>query len=218
MKSIIFGAAALALSSAPAYAVTVAEWGTAGGTTSLAASFAGAGVVADNLTAGDGIGVQNFSTFNFNNWDPANTSAAAALADNEFWTWGFTSSIAYDLTDFSIRLDRSGTGPDDFLIELSVNGGIFEDVLSHDFADSASGVNFLNVDLSGFTSVTDADFRLAAFNSEGNAGTFDLETLPGGSNGIVITGEVSAVPLPAPAILLLSGLFGLGALRFRRSA
>ena len=218
-KSLIVGTCAVALTGMSASAATIASWGTAGSTTSLAANFEGAGVSADNLEAGEGLDVRNDSAFNFDDWDTASVSSADALAANDFWTWGFESSSAYDLTDFSIRLDRSGAGPDDFLIELAINGsGSFVSVLSHDFQDSANGVNFLNVDLSGFDSVTDADFRLTAFNSESAAGTFDLELLPSSSNGIIITGEVSAVPLPAPALMLLAGLFGLGALRFRRSA
>ncbi len=219
MKVMIYGALALALSSVPASAVTLATWGSEGSTVSLAGNSVGAGVSADNLIAGPGLDVRNDSTFNFDDWDTGSTSAAAAFAAGDFWTWGFESAIAYDLTDFSIRLDRSPSGPDDFLIDLATNGSTdFNSVLSFDFQDSGNGVNFLNVDLSGFASVTDADFRLTAFNSESSAGTFDLELLPGSSNGIIITGEVSAVPLPAPALLLLSGLLGLGALRFRRNA
>ncbi len=217
MKLVVCSILALALSSASASAVTLATWGSEGSTTSLAGTGVAAGVSADALLAGDGLTVRNFSTFNFSGWDPLNTSSADALADDEFWTWGFTSSIAYDLTDFSIRLDRSPTGPDDFEIEVAVNGSTdFTSVLSFDFQDSSTGVNFLNVDLTGFNSVTDVDFRLTAFNSESNAGTFDLELLPSG-NGIEIVGAVSAIPLPAPALMLLSGLIGLGALRFRRA-
>ena len=90
-------------------------------------------------------------------------------------------------------------------------------MLIFDFEDSGNGVNFLNVDLSSFDAITDADFRLTAFNSESSAGTFDLELLPNSTNGIIITGEVSAIPLPAPALMLLASLLGLGALRFRRA-
>lgn len=222
MRILMLGAFALALSGLSASAATIASWGTAGSTTSLAANFAGVGVTADNLVAGDGLDVRNDSTFNFDDWDPASTDFGAAVAVDDFWTWGFSSSVAYDLTDFSIALDRSGTGPDDFLIQLAVNGGSPEDVLSFDFQDNAqltaNGVSFLNVDLSSFEAVTDAVFVLGAFNSESTVGTFDLELLPSSANGLIITGEISAVPLPAPAFMLLAGLFGLGALRLRRCA
>lgn len=219
MKLVIISALALALSSVSASAVTLATWGSEGSTTSLAGTNVGPGVASDPLFAGPGLDVRNNSTFNFDDWDVGSTSAEQAFAAGDFWTWGFESTVAYDLTDFSIRLDRSATGPDDFLIELATNGSAdYMSVLSFDFLDTSNGVNFLNVDLSGFSSVTDADFRLTAFNSESSAGTFDLELLPGSTNGIEITGTISAVPLPAPALLLLSGLFALGALRFRRAA
>lgn len=218
MKVVLFSALTLALSSVSAAAVTLATWGSEGSTTSLAGTGVAPGVSADALFAGPGLDVRNNATFNFDDWDIGSISSGDALAADDFWTWGFESAVAYDLADFSIRLDRSGTGPDDFLIELATNGSTdFMSVLSFDFQDTGNGVNFLNVDLSSFNAVTDADFRLTAFNSESNAGTFDLELLPSG-NGIEINGTVSAVPLPAPALLLLSGLLGLGALRFRRSA
>ncbi len=218
MKFVVTGAVAFALLAAPASAVTLASWGSEGSTTSQAANFEGAGITADNLVAGAGLDVRADSTFNFDDWDVGSTSAADALVAEDFWTWGFTSTTAYDLTDFSIRLDRSPSGPDDFLIELAVNGSSsFASVLSFDFEDSGNGVNFLNVDLSSFDAISDADFRLTAFNSESSAGTFDLELLPNSTNGIIITGEVSAIPLPAPALMLLASLLGLGALRFRRA-
>ena len=48
------------------------------------------------------------------------------------------------------------------------------------------------------------------------AGTSDLED-SGSPNDHLLIGAVSAVPLPMSALLLFSGLFGLGALRFRRA-
>ncbi|MDG1212006.1 MAG: hypothetical protein P8Q48_18945 [Paracoccaceae bacterium] len=48
------------------------------------------------------------------------------------------------------------------------------------------------------------------------AGTSDLED-SGSTNDHLLIGAVSAVPLPMSALLLFSGLFGLGALRFRRA-
>ena len=219
MKLFVCSILALALSSVSASAVTLATWGSEGSTTSLAGTGVAPGVSADDLFAGPGLDVRNNATFNFDDWDVGSIASADALAADDFWTWGFESTVAYDLTDFSIRLDRSSTGPDDFLIELAINGSTdFMSVLDFDFQDNDGAVNFLNVDLTSFDAVTNADFRLTAFNSESSAGTFDLELLPSSSNGIEITGTVSAVPLPAPALLLLSGLFGLGALRFRRSA
>lgn len=216
MKFAIISALALALTSGSASAVTLLSYETEGGT-SLTGQAGPAGVTADNLIAGSGItAVPNASTFNFRGWD--SDSSAAAIAADEIWTWGFSSSVAYDLTDFSIALDRSGTGPVDFLIELAVNGSTsFISVLDSTLSGTTK-VDFPMVDLSSFNNVTDADFRLSAFNASSGTGTFDLETLTGATSALQVTGEVSAVPLPAPALLLLASLFGLGALRFRRTA
>lgn len=214
-------AAALWVFAAEAPAITLLEYGTAGSTTTLSPSLEASGVNGAGFTAGPGITVQSFSTFNFTNWDPANTSAAAAIADDEFWTWGFTADpgVTFDLTSFDIRLDRSGAGPDDFEIFLAVNGGANTSVLTFDYQDASDGVDFLGVDLSSFTGVSDAVFTLAAFNAELTAGTFDLEALGGGSTGTAfrLEGlETSHVPLPGALPLLLGGLLGLGLIARRR--
>lgn len=221
MRSLIL-AAAVGLGGVPALGATILEYGTAGSTTALAPSFEAAGVNGANFTAGTGIDVQNFSTFNFTNWDPGNTSAAEAIATDEVWTWGFTADpgVSFDLASFDIRLDRSGNGPDDFEIFLAVNGGPNVSVLTFDFQDGTTGVDFLGVDLSSATGVTEAVFTLAAFNAEGTNGTFDLESLGGGSAGTAFrldAVDTSDVPLPGTLAMILAGLGGLGAVARRRA-
>ena len=94
-----------------------------------------------------------------------------------------------------------------------------------------------SAELAGFYGISDfavdsGDAGLAfAFDDHDNsytfsgllpAGTYDL-TVSGITNGAlggqyeVSVGALSAVPLPAPIALLASGIFGLGALRRRRS-
>ncbi len=106
------------------------------------------------------------------------------------------------------------------MIDLSVNGGAFQEVLSFDYNDDTTGVDFIGVDLSAFDAVSTAVFRLAAFNAESAAGTFDIETVDfGGSDprSFRLEGEeVSHVPLPAALPLLLAGLAGLGFVSRRR--
>ena len=165
-----------------AQADVIVQYGTAGSTTSLAPVVVAPEVTADNLVAGTGIDVQAFSTFNFSNWDPANTSFADAVAADEVWTWGFdvTSLVDIDLTTMDIRLDRSSTGPDDFEIQASVNGGAATTVLTYNYNDGTVGVNFIGVDLSSIGTVSNGDsvvFTLGAFNAESTTGTFDLETI-----------------------------------------
>ena len=191
----------------------IVEYTTAGSTTSLAAGQADANVAADNLDAGSGLNVQTFSTFNFTGWDTASTTFEQAVAANDFWSWGFDVTAAgavISLTEMNIRLDRSGSGPDDFEIRGSVNGGAAVTLLTHDYNDSSSGVTFTDVDISALGTVSTGDsveFVLAAFNSESAAGSFDLETVtfPGGTDSLQILGNVSVVPEPSSAIVLAAG-------------
>lgn len=205
---------------------TILQYGTAN-TASLAPAVVDPSVSGANLAAGAGIAVNAGSTFNFSSWDPTNISFADALADNEIWTFGFSvtgANSVVDLTTLDIRLDRSGTGPDDFEIRASVNGGSATSVLAYDFAGGSVGVNFLGVDLSGLASLAVGDsivFTLAAWNATSAAGTFDLETItfPGGTDGITIRGDVSVIPEPTTSLLFALGLGGLAAIgRRERSA
>lgn len=102
---------------------------------------------------------------------------------------------------------------------MAINGSAdYDEVLTLDFGETDAEIESLNIDLSSFGAVTSAAFRLLAFNSESVGGALDMESLAGQSAGLIVTGEISAVPLPAPAFMLLADLIGLGALRFRRSA
>ncbi|MDA8563705.1 PEP-CTERM sorting domain-containing protein [Mariniblastus sp.] len=197
----------------------VVEYTTAGSTSSIAAnSNSSAFVTADDLVAGSGLNEQTFSTFNFTGWDTTSTTFAAAVAANDFWTWGFdvsTPGTSIALTTLETRLDRSGSGPDDFEIQGSVNGGTPISLLTFDFEDSGAGVNFTGVDISALGTVVTGDsveFTFAAFNSESDAGSFDLETLtfPGGTDSLQVNGDfTSAVPEPTcTALLGLAGLAG----------
>jgi hypothetical protein len=204
-----------------ASAVTILQYGTAGSTTSLAPFEVNPAVAGTNLEAGSGLAVQTFSTFNFSDWDPSNASYADAVADDEVFTWGFTVTDALatiDLTTLDIRVDRSGTGPDDFEVRVAVNAGPETTVLTHDYGDTTSGVNFLGVDLSAISGLGLGDtvtFTLGAFNAESAAGTFDLETItfPGGNDSIVVSGDITVIPEPSTALLLGMGLAALGGRR-----
>ena len=118
----------LALAVSNARADLILEYQTAPSTTNamLAPSIENLAVSGDHLSAGSGLSPKTGSTWNWTSWDTASTSFGAAVATDDFWTWGFdvTDSVSIDLTTMDIRLDRSGTGPDDFEIMASVNGGI----------------------------------------------------------------------------------------------
>jgi hypothetical protein len=205
-------ALALVVSAGAGSAATVLAYDTAGGT-ALSASETGAGVTGGLLTAGPGVtAVPSATTFNFRNWDPTFTSGAQAIAGDEVWSWGFSSTDAYNLTDMTLRLDRSGSGPQNFLIEAAVNGSMSFSTVFSSVLSTSTATTFV-IDLSGLTHVTEAIFNLAAFGSSSNSGTFDLEGFDG-DTGLRLTGNaVAAVPLPAGLPLIGAGLIGLWGLR-----
>ncbi|MEZ4282179.1 MAG: PEP-CTERM sorting domain-containing protein [Myxococcota bacterium] len=223
---VLLGLATLAFGAMSASAQqTIVQYGSAN-TTSLAPVVVDGAVSATNLDAGVGLGLNSGSTFNFNSWDTSSTSFEDALAANDVWTFGFSITDAtsiVDLTTMDIRLDRSGTGPDDFEIRASVNGGTATSLLVGDFAGGSLGVNFLGVDLSSLSGLSLGDsvlFTLAAWNATSAAGTFDLETItfPGGTDGLTIRGNVSVIPEPTTALLFALGLGGLASIRPRSEA
>lgn len=165
------------------YAQTVLEYQTASSTdnATLPPSTSDPTISATDLTAGSGIIANGGSTWNWRGFDPDNASFADAVADGDFWRWEFTViGESVDLSALDIRVDRSGTGPDDFEIQAVVNSGTPISILTYDFNDGTAGVDFTNVDLSGIPILNTGDvvvFTLAAFNSESSSGTFDLETV-----------------------------------------
>jgi len=179
-------------------------------------------ITADNLAAGSDLTAASASNWNWRNWNTESTSFDEAVAAKDFWTWGFevTGAVAIDLLDFDIRLDRTGTGPDDIEIRARVNGGASLSLLTHDYQDSASGVDFTNVSLASIPALSMGDsivFTLAAFNSKSGSGTFDLENFSSENYGLAIYGDIttSAIPEPSTAIGMIT-LLGFAVLLVRR--
>lgn len=170
-----------------------------------------AAIIPTDVTAGSGLNPQSgASTYNFNNWDPASTNAVEAIAADDFWTWGFEVDTLglVTLDNFQIRLDRSGSGPQNFEVLVSVNGDPATSVLAGDVP--TTGADFTSDSLAGLGLLTGGDaitFTLAAFNSTTTDGTFDIEELDGRDDGIgfVLNGTAVAVPEP-------SSLFALGSI------
>jgi hypothetical protein len=229
MKKIALVAALFAMTVGAANADVIVQYDTAPSQSNatLTASTVDAAVSADLMAAGSGINAASGSTWNWNSWDTANTSFASAVAGGEFWSWGFdvtAANTSVDLSDFDIRLDRSGTGPDDFEIQASVNGGTPFSLLSFNYNDADLGVDFIGVSLASLPTLVTGDsvvFTLAAWNAEGSAGTFDLETIDfGGSDprSLRINGTVTTNSIPEPASVALIGLAfaGFGLIRRRK--
>lgn len=218
MKNSIFAVVAVLAVASFAMADVLLEYQTAPSTSNptLAPSFEHTAVSGDQFVAGAGVSATSGSTYNFNNWADggvANATAAAALAENEYFRFGFDVTAAYpiDLTEFEIRLDRSSTGPNKFEIEVSVNGAPGINVLSYDFGDNDLGVDFLGISLAAVPTLNPGDsveFTVVPFGADSGgasaAGTFDLETIDfGGADPRA--GRVIGIPEPASLILLALG-------------
>ena len=164
----------------------------------IAPNTTGTGVTGANLMTGGGLTANNGSTYNWRAWD--GTDVATALAAGDFFEWGFTSTSAYNLDDLDIRYDRSGNGPQDVDIQLSINGGAFTSIHSAT-GISPGGNTVADIDLTSFDDVTSATFRLFAFNATNGNGTFDVENAFNGA-AIVVNGTLSAVPEPASLVMV----------------
>lgn len=158
------------------------------------------GLAALDLTRGSGLGVGTGSTFNSSGWTDEAT---------DYLEWGWTASTPVNLTDLDIRYDRSSSGPSSLDIQLAINGGAFSSVF-FDSSVSDAGEDNLDIDLSSFTDVTSAVFRLFGFNASSAGGTFDIEPISGldPARGIVVNG-VAAVPEPSALVLTSIACVGL---------
>lgn len=176
-------------------------------TTAPAAEVLG-GVTPLDLSRGPGVSAGSGATFNTIGWTDEAT---------DYLEWGWSSSSPLQLTDLDLRYDRSASGPSMLEILLSVNGGAFNSIFL-DNSVSESGEEALDIDLSSFSNVTSATFRLLGSGASSSTGTFDIEPLTGISpdRGIVVNG-VAAVPEPgAIALFGVGGLMLLSRLRRRR--
>lgn len=165
-------------------------------------------VVPLDLSRGEGLGAAGGGTYNSSGWTADST---------DYLEWGWSSSIPLDLTDLDLRYDRSSSGPAGIEIQLSVNGGDFDPIYT-DADVLVDGEDAFDINLTGFTGVTSAAFRLLGSGASSASGTFDIEPLTGvvPDRGIVVNGVAS---VPEPSGLLLLGMAGLPAvyvLRRRR--
>ncbi len=160
-----------------------------------------AGLTFSQFSRGPGIGTASpvTSGITSNGWDGP-TSLAAAEAANKYFTFSITSNAtnAFSVTSILFALQRSGTGPQNFQLECSVNGGPF----------ALFGNAFSNTSTSAFVSTVTAAtpvfvaagqnvvFRLYAWNASGATGTFRINnnTAVNGAVYSLITTSVASAP------------------------
>ncbi len=210
----------MSVGSVQAASVSLVEYGTENGVTSISPLTTNANVTATDLIAGPGLGLNPGSTFNINSWD--NSSFEDVQTTDDAWAWSITALADISLTTLDLRLDRSGTGPTDFEIRAGVNltpSSTLADLSSVLIGSpSTSGTDYLGIDLSSFSLNTGdtINFLLVGFNASAQGGTLDLETF---SNDVAlrISGDVAPVPVPAAVWLFGSALIRLAQVRRKKS-
>lgn len=216
MKTKILSAALALMVAAPASAATIVAWESENTATGdrLAASEEGAFVTQFSLGRSDGLLAGSGNSFNSRDWEEG-TDKLSALANDNAIFWGFDATEGYDLTSLSIGYDRSATGPVSIAIDFFINN-VFQGEIFADTNVAANSTASATIDLTAFDNVQNGFFRLTGWGGTNPAGTFDIENRAAfGGNGIVLTGELAAVPLPAGMVLLLTGLGALGVARRR---
>jgi hypothetical protein len=167
-----------------------------------------AGVTPLDLSRGAGLSAGSGATFNSSGWTDEAT---------DYLEWGWSASQPIDLTDLDLRYDRSASGPTMVDLQLSVNGGGFTSIFS-DPSVNELGEDVLDIDLTAFTGVTSATFRLFGTVASSGSGTFDIEPLTGvtPAAGIIVSGTAAPIPEPGSQTLLVLAALGLLMLRRRR--
>lgn len=148
------------------------------------------------------------NAFNSSHW-PNN------LDLTRFLSWGFDTTTPYQLTELVIRLQRSGTGPQNYRIDMSRDGGAFATIHSGTLpvADTLVPVT---IDLANAPATTSVRFRLYAWNRQRAPGTLQVQNAPPAASptvegrGIVIRGRVMAAELQAEKSVMVFSEDGSG--------
>ena len=131
----------------------------------------GSGVATSGTAAGRAWGGVNFS----------GASSAAAIANNQFATFGLAATSGYLLSFTSVstfNYRRSGTGPTSGLLQYQIGSGGFNDIATLSYSSSSSsGAALSPIDLSGIpvlqniTGGSNITFRIVNWGG-GSAGTW----------------------------------------------
>ncbi len=140
-------------------------------------------ISAIGLTRGSGILQATGGDYNCNGWS---STFAEADANDEYIQWSVTADASYEieLTEFDIRVDRSGSGPANWQIFYSLDNfataGI--DITGgQTVGTSGAAFNFDSLSINSGTAGT-ITFRLYAWGASSGGGTFDVEGVPGWSD------------------------------------
>ena len=172
-----------------------------------ASSVVGAGLTGTpSLTRGSGVTTTGGSSNGWggDGWDISNTTAASAIAANDFASFSLTVSAnnALNLDGFSAyNVRRSGTGPTTGLWQYQVGGGSFVDIgspITWGGTTSSAGNPEAQIDLAsipalqGLLAGSVITFRVVNYGSTGAAGSWYLNNFQTG-NDFAINGKVGTV-------------------------
>ncbi len=144
--------------------------------------------------------------------------------------FGWSASPSLDLTRLRMAYGSSAffsaVGPRQIDLDISINGGAFVNLFTGaGVAGPADPISFSDIDLSAFTGVTSAVFRIFPYDSGGqDLAFFNFQSSPFFS-AILIEGRAASTqqqsttaPVPEPATLLLVACAGAMLLLGRRRA
>lgn len=143
------------------------------------------------LTRGAGVVSNSGGDFNTRNW--TSNSAVDAKANDEYLEFSLTTGDAANITSLNIRIDRSGTGPNNYLLEYSFDAfsTAGTEALSANNVTSTSPITYTaTTNPSNFTGTV--TYRLFAWGASSINGTLDIEELGGvpvANDGVRIEGN-----------------------------
>ena len=208
MKKIALSILIISLSTALSYSATLVGYDTVAGTTVTPVELE-PNILGINLTRGSGISAAGGNTFNSNAWSDSST-LAEAITNEDYLEFGLVLAPGIQASNLSAGFfgDRSATGPSSIEVFFSTDN----------FATQTSVLTATDVGITGSIQNTDSitanltgavTFRIYGYGGSSTAGTFDIEdTGFDGTFGLVINGDLSAIPEPSTSSLIgLAALF-----------
>jgi uncharacterized repeat protein (TIGR01451 family) len=176
-----------------AQAVPVLTWSFAGPVQepALAApSPIGDGIVPIPLATVGGEYQSSSDRFRARNWNVTN-----APKDDQYLSWGFETSHLYALDSISLRLERDGSGPQSFRLDIKIDDGEFETVGTGTIPPFLAQTT---LDLDGRVVTSRVEFRFYPYDYTG--GRLYLESSGSGveDRAIIIRGTDLGAPPPPP--------------------
>ncbi|HLO53602.1 MAG TPA: zinc-dependent metalloprotease family protein, partial [Saprospiraceae bacterium] len=154
------------------------------------------GSTISNATVGSGLGGVSFpggnaptaaDAYSGNNW-----TAGTTPDPNDYFQFCLSAVSGYqiDLTNFSFDAQRSGTGPVNFQVSISVDGGAYSDVGVAGLIPTAFTTNPMFTRILNVTNANNVCIRVSGYGSTGTGGTFRIDN-------VSINGSSQLILLPA---------------------